>query len=75
MPVRDEIFNRPASEWTLEQYTNALKWADWTYEYSDDFGVWQRGHDEFKKLREVQALLDPDMVIWNAHDQLKADKS
>jgi len=50
---------------TVDQYTQALRSADWWHEFSDDYSVWQRGRAELQALRDAQPRLDPSYQIWN----------
>lgn len=50
---------------TVDQYTQALRTADWWHEFSDDQRVWQRGRAELLALRDAQQRLDPGHKIWN----------
>jgi len=65
----DRMMNKPAKDWTMEEYKYHLSWADWSYEYTDCGEVWQRAKLYFKKLEEVSAVLDPDKVVWRQHDR------
>lgn len=38
---------------TREEFYKELENHDWTYSYSDDFSVYQRGHANIKRLREI----------------------
>ena len=52
----------------MQDYVQKLKSHDWTYEYSDDHSVWQRGSAEKKELRRLADILDPKHEIWNKYD-------
>lgn len=48
--------------YSLTEYAMALRWADWTYQYSDDFGAYTRGKLQLEYLRKVAANHGPDFV-------------
>ena len=50
----------------IADYRHKLKQHDWSFEYSDDHSVWQRGWQELGELRQLQKQLDPDWAIWNS---------
>lgn len=50
----------------IADYRHKLKGHDWTFEYSDDHSVWQRGRVELAELQRLQGQLDPDYAIWNS---------
>lgn len=50
-----------------DKYIAELKAHDWSYEYSDDHTVWQRGHNAHSRLTRTQREIDPDFRIWNEH--------
>jgi hypothetical protein len=52
----------------MQDYIQKLKSHDWTYEYSDDHSVWQRGSSERSEIRRLSAILDPKREIWNKYD-------
>jgi hypothetical protein len=52
----------------MQNYIQRLKSHDWTYEYSDDHSVWQRGSSERSEIRRLSAILDPKREIWNKYD-------
>lgn len=39
--------------WEKEQILNALQKHDWSYEFSDDHNVWQRGRDSLNKIKRM----------------------
>jgi hypothetical protein len=49
----------------LFDYCAALHMHDWSFEYSDDHSVWQRGRMSLGALQEMQSKVDPDFTIWN----------
>ena len=51
----------------LDAYKQKLAAHDWTFEWSDDHSVWQRGRVELAELRRLQPDLDPDFAIWNTY--------
>lgn len=48
-----------------ERYLTLLRDHDWSYEYSDDHGVWSRGHAQRMELTRLQRSIDPEYVLWN----------
>lgn len=59
---------------TIELYREKLAFHDWTYEYSDDHRVWQKGtqqRDELKKIQLELVALGATMkevkTIWNEY--------
>lgn len=50
---------------TIEEYTEALRRHDWSFQYSDDHGVWRRGTQSLRQLEAAQPVLDPNFEIWN----------
>lgn len=49
----------------IEQYKQALKDHDWTFEWSDDHNVWKRGVAQRQQLKAAQKELDQNAEIWN----------
>lgn len=49
------------------RYVSALIRMDWSFEFSDDHAVWQRGRDELTRLRAERDAIDPDRALWNQH--------
>lgn len=49
-----------------QEYRENLARHDWTYNYSDDYGVWRKGDTMYKLLSATQKRLDPDFAIWNS---------
>jgi len=49
----------------LQAYHDALRSHDWSFEYSDDHSVWQRGRAQLGELQHLQKQCDPDFTIWN----------
>jgi len=50
----------------LRKYRIKLGVADWNYEHTDNHEAWKAGRDEFTKLYELQAEIDPSGAIWRA---------
>lgn len=48
-------------------YIQALRDADWLYEFSEDPQVYARGREQVAQLRLAQKELDPAYVLWNEH--------
>jgi hypothetical protein len=55
------------AEQKRQQYIAALRAHDWTYEFSDEHAVWQRGFNERSRLTRFQREIDPLFAIWNTH--------
>jgi hypothetical protein len=51
----------------LEQYINALKWHDWSFEFSDDHSVVQRASKVQQEINAAQPALDPEFKLWNQY--------
>ena len=51
----------------MDEYIAKLKSHDWTYDYSDDHRVWQRGVDERNAIRNLQKVIDPDFEVYNKY--------
>jgi hypothetical protein len=49
----------------VREYRALLKTHDWSYEYSDDPTVYERGRNERTRLRILQRELDTTLAIWN----------
>lgn len=47
------------------EYVTKLLHHDWTFQYSDDHKVWQRGNEERMVLMSMQRQLDPTGEVWN----------
>ena len=52
----------------MQDYVQKLKSHDWTYDYSDDHRVWQKGSAERDELHRLADILDPDHKMWNKYD-------
>jgi len=50
---------------SMNEYIERLKYADWFFDYSDDYITWNMGYLEFKKLIEMAKVFDPNYVHWN----------
>lgn len=51
----------------IQEYVSRLKEHDWTYQFSDDGRMRQRGEAERDILQSMRKELDPDYEIWNQH--------
>lgn len=60
------LFNDFEREERIREYRLKLGMADWNYEHTDNHEAWKAGRDEFTKLYELQAEVDPDGVIWHS---------
>jgi FAD/FMN-containing dehydrogenase len=54
-------------ELTKEDYIQRLKTQDWWYERSDNYGIWQKGYNAIRTLRQLRKAFDPDHLIWNKY--------
>jgi translation initiation factor IF-2 len=54
-------------ETLIEEYRELLSRHDWTYEFSDDYREWRKGHEELKRLNGMAKIVDPDRIIWNMY--------
>lgn len=63
--TRSEI-NDDDTQQKYRQYIALLEVADWSFEFSDDGDVRNRGATVMKKLRQLQKEIDPFHRIWNA---------
>jgi hypothetical protein len=55
-PVRD----------ARQDYEQALRAFDWSFELSDDPAAYRRGRATLTRLREQQARLDPTGATWRS---------
>ena len=51
----------------MDDYIAKLKAHDWTYDYSDDHRVWQRGSKEADEIRSLGDILDPDRKLYKQY--------
>ena len=51
----------------MKKYIDMLKSHDWTYQYSDDHSVWQRGSAEADEIRRLGDIVDPDRKLYKQH--------
>lgn len=58
------LLNDFEREEKVRSYRLKLGIADWNYEHTDNHEAWKAGRDEFTKLYELQAEIDPDGAIW-----------
>ena len=52
---------------TLEEFEQRLKEHDWRYEYSDDFGKWVRGDQEYKRLIRFASQSKEHQELFNKY--------
>ncbi len=52
--------------YTIDDYLLALDRFDWTYDWSDDYHVWERGVKAEEELFAMARLFDPDKVMLKA---------
>jgi len=52
---------------TKDSYIQLLRSHDWSYEWSDDPGVFRRGSQERQALNQMRTQVDEDYSIWNEH--------
>jgi len=57
----------------MEEYIKLLKSHDWTYDYSDDHSVWQRGSKEADAIRRLGDKVDPDRELYKKHSPFYDD--
>ena len=57
----------------MAEYIKMLKSHDWTYEYSDDHSVWQRGSKEADAIRRLGDKVDPDRELYKKHSPFYDD--
>ena len=57
----------------MDDYIAKLKAHDWTYDYSDDHRVWQRGSQERDEIRRLAKIIDPDLKIYNKFNPMKSE--
>ena len=51
----------------MDDYIAKLKRHDWSYDYSDDHSVWQKGVAERDAIRNLQKIIDPDFEVYNKY--------
>lgn len=64
-PIRPKSAAEQAAD--LTRYERLLDAHDWFYEFSEDPQAVRVGRAERALLREMQATLDPDHVVWDQH--------
>ena len=52
---------------TKDSFIQLLRTHDWSYEWSDDPGVFRRGSQERQALNQMRTQVDEDYSIWNEH--------
>jgi len=57
----------------MKEYIKLLKSHDWTYDYSDDHSVWQRGSKEADAIRALGDKVDPDRELYKKHSPFYDD--
>jgi hypothetical protein len=57
----------------MKEYLKLLKSHDWTYEYSDDHSVWQRGSKQSDAIRRLGDKVDPDRELYKKHSPFYDD--
>lgn len=66
-PVRAEDCRKSGELQAMRsEYAALLKAADWAYDFSDDAAVWCKGRDQFRRIRKLAPLVDPDGALFNA---------
>lgn len=48
-------------------YVARLAGHDWFFDYSDDYSVYSRGHENYQALLHARKQFDPDGAIWNEY--------
>ena len=51
---------------SLPIFWDELRWADWTYNWSDDHAAYERGQRQFEKIREMAAASEDHMRLYLA---------
>jgi hypothetical protein len=62
-----DAVQRLSADTELARYERLLATHDWTYEYSDDHSVWQRGRAERAVLQALAQQLDPEHKLWQEY--------
>ena len=57
---------------TLQEFYDLLKRHDWTYNYSDDHRVWQKGLDESKMIQHILMGNSKDLRFRKLYDEYQA---
>lgn len=63
----NEMDSYGAKLMNIQEYVSRLKEHDWTYQFSDDGRMYNRGEAERNILQSMRKELDPDYEIWNQH--------
>lgn len=65
----NSVRTAPADALAIQRaaYVSLLQRHDWSFEFSDDHAVYQRGSNALSTLRMLRRELDADGSIWNAH--------
>ena len=67
--IAQQVRERLEGDTELQRYQRLLATHDWTFCYSDDHSVWQRGRTERARLNTMAAQLDPDRKLWDEYAQ------
>lgn len=53
----------------VDKLDKALSQHDFTYQYSDDYGVYKAGHESLQRIIELRDFVSPDDFtrLWNKH--------
>ena len=62
--LAQDVRYRLEGDTELHRYQRLLATHDWTFGFSDDHSVWQRGRAERARLNMMAAQLDPDRKLW-----------
>lgn len=65
--IAQQVRERLEGDTELQRYQRLLATHDWTFGYSDDHSVWQRGRTERARLNMMAAQLDPDRKVWDEY--------
>lgn len=65
--IATDAVQRLSADTELARYERLLATHDWTYEYSDDHSVWQRGRAERAVLQALAQQLDPERKLWQEY--------
>ena len=65
--LAQDVRHRLEGATELHRYQRLLATHDWTFGFSDDHSVWQRGRAERTRLNMMAAQLDPDRKLWDEY--------
>ena len=59
----------------LREFDNLLASHDWFYDYSDDYGVWQRGMNQARLIATVRKLSERHEALYEIYRDFIADNN